>query len=147
MATQTFPATGTESYSAILRELAGSAKDLVRDELGLVKAELTQSARNVGRHSKQAAIFGGLLAISVLPFVAFLVIGLGEILNGMYWLSSLIVALVFAALGAPLAYRAFNKITEEDLQLPRTRETLQQEKRAVQKKMKNLQHATTGRTL
>jgi membrane-associated phospholipid phosphatase len=143
MATETMTDTG-QNYSSAIRELATSAKDLIEKEIGLVKAEVVSSAHKVSRHSTQAAVFAGLLAVSIIPFIAFLVIGLGEILDGRYWLSSLIVAVVFAVVGGVFAYRAFKKITEEDLQLPRTKATLEREKMAVQNKIDELKYAAKG---
>lgn len=112
----------------VVAEVGTSAKDLVKSELDLARAEIKQSAAEVGRHSAQAAIFGTLLMLSAFPFLAFLVIGLGRILNGRYWLSSLLVAVVCAAVGGIMAYRAYKKIKHTDLSLPRTREKVEETK-------------------
>lgn len=104
----------------------------------LIQAELRDSVGSVKGHIGQAAAFGAITAVSVLPFVAFLVIGLGRVLNGNYWLSSLIVAVVCAALGGSLAYRAYRKLSSEDLVLPRSREGLERGKEAVSEKVHEL---------
>jgi hypothetical protein len=132
------------SYGNIFRELGQSTRELVRNELTLVTTELRQASKNLVDHSTQAAIFAGLLMISVFPFLAFLVIGLGDLLDGRYWLSSLIIAVVCAAIGGPLAYRAFRKIKDRDLGLPYTMETLDQGAHVVQRKLEEIKHAAKG---
>ncbi|MGE3684066.1 MAG: phage holin family protein [Bdellovibrionales bacterium] len=147
MQADTFPSSpaANPSYAAVLRDLGTSATNLVRDELNLIKTEVAEAARNVGRHSAQAAAFGGLLALSILPFMAFVVIGLGKLLGDRYWLSSLIVALVCAVVGGPMAYRAFRKIKDDDLQLPHTKATLEKEAYVVQEKVEDVKDAAKGR--
>lgn len=134
----------TDSYSSILRELGTSAKELVQNEIYLMKSEIKKSVKNVSDHAKQAAIFGGLMALSILPFIAFLVIGLGVLLDDRYWLSSLIVAIVFAAIGGPLAYRAFRKIRDEDLDLHYSKEALDRGLQTVQRKFEDIKDAAKG---
>jgi len=133
-----------QTYSEALHELVSSAKDLMQKEVGLIKAEVTSSTHKFTRHAVQAAIFGGLLALSLLPFIAFLVIGLGELLEGRYWLSSLIVAVVFAVVGGGLAYRAYRKIAGEDFKLPRTKASLERQSYAVRNKVDELKYAAKG---
>ncbi len=134
---------GEISYGNLLRELGSSTKDLIHSEMKLLTTEIKNSAEKIGEHSAQMALFGGLLVLSVFPFMAFLVIGLGEILDGRYWLSSLIVALVFALVGGPLALKAYKKITSEDLDLSRTKVNLQAGFEAIQKKIVEVQKAAT----
>ena len=134
----------SQSYGSLLRELGTSAKELVQNEIKLMTSELKVSAKNVAEHAGQAALFGGLLAISVFPFLAFLVIGLGELLDGRYWLSSLIVAVLCAAIGGPLAYRAYHKIKDKDLNFPYTKEALDRGLQTVQRKLEDIKDAAKG---
>lgn len=132
------------SYGAVMRELGNSTKDLIHSELSLMTAELKVATQNVGKHMAQAVLFGALLVLSVFPFVAFLVIGLGRLMGDQYWLSSLIVAIVFAVVGGPMAYRAFKKIKDEDLKLPHTQSTFNQEMSVAQKKFDNVKRVVKG---
>lgn len=134
----------SQSYGSLLRELGTSAKELVQSELKLMASEVKASTKNVAEHAGQAALFGGLLAISVFPFLAFLVIGIGELLDGRYWLSSLIVAIVCAAIGGPLAYRAYLKIRNKDLNFPYTKETLDRGLQTVQRRIEDIKDAAKG---
>src|SRR5262245_38764927 len=118
----------TSSYGSLLREVADSAKDLVHSEVGLIKAELKESIRRAAAHSAQATIFGALLALSLIPFMAFLVIGLGDLLDGRYWLSSLIVAAIFALGGGYMTYVSYDNLKNEDFTLPHARRGLDRQK-------------------
>jgi uncharacterized membrane protein YqjE len=130
------------SVGEVLREIGTSAKDLVQSEIELARAEIKDSATFVGRHSAQAALFGALLAISVFPFLAFCVIGLGHLLNDRYWLSSLIVAIVCAVIGGAMTYRAYNKVKQADLSLPHTRGSLQRDKETVANRAQDIKETT-----
>lgn len=132
------------SYAAALRELAVSAQELLHNEVGLVKAELADSVSRAGRHIALTALFGALVALSLLPLIAFLVIALGDYLDGRYWLSSLITACAFAAIGGPLAWRAYIRLTTEDFTLPRTRQSLDRNAIAVQSRVEDLKNMSTG---
>ena len=75
------------AYSSVLNEVIASAKDVVRSEVNLFMTEFRQFQPHLTKHISQVVIFGTLLVMSVLPFLAFMVIGLGELLDGRYWLS------------------------------------------------------------
>jgi hypothetical protein len=132
--------------SEIIREIGSSAKDLVQSEIDLARQEIKVTGSRLAKHSAQGAIFGALLSLSVLPFLAFLVIGLGRILNDQYWLSSLIIAAVCAVVGGIFTYRAYQKIKEEDLTLPKTREGIERGKEAVSDKVQDIKNTPYRRT-
>jgi hypothetical protein len=132
------------SYGSVLRELGNSTKDLIQSEIHLITSELKQSGETFAKHSAQAAAFGALLALSVLPFIAFLVIGLGEILGDRYWLSSLIVAVIFAAIGGPFALNAFRKIKSEDFKFTRTRASVDRGAQVMKAKVEEVKDAAKG---
>ena len=128
----------------ILSQIGKSLKDLVQKEMELAKLELKDSAVKVFRHSSRTAIFGLLLLISALPFLAFLIIGIGELLNDNYWLSSLFVSVIFAVIGGSMAVLAYRQIKKEDLTLPRTRESIQNEMETMTKKAQELKATASG---
>lgn len=135
------------SYASAIREVLASSKDLIRAEITLAKEEAKSVAGRVARHSAQAALFGALLAMSILPFLAFLVIGLGDLLGGRYWLSSLLVAVFAAAFGGFMAWRAFRKIAEEDLEMPATRRTLEREASVLSDELDKVRNLTKRRAV
>lgn len=135
------------SYAAIVREIALSTREVIRNEWILAKEEIKGTAARLRSHSLQLAIYAGIAVMSIPPFLAFLVIGLGEILDGRYWLSALILSAVFAGVGGTMAYLTLNKIKERDLQLPRTRETIEKELHVVSDKIDDVRNATKRRAV
>jgi membrane protein implicated in regulation of membrane protease activity len=131
------------SYGGILREIKDSTSDLVRSEVALIRAEVKGMTEDASHHFTQLAIFGGLVALSVLPFIAFLVIGLGAIFGGNYWLSSLIVAIVFAAVGGALALRAYKDL-KGDLKLDRVQRTLRRQSQVTGTRIEELKSTVKG---
>jgi MFS family permease len=92
----------------LVKQLADQTSTLVRQEVDLAKAEMSQKARIAGKGAGLigAAAVIGLLAAGALT--AFLVMLLdGALAN---WLSALIVAIVFAAIAGVLALQGKNRI-------------------------------------
>jgi hypothetical protein len=92
----------------LVRRLAGQTSTLVRQEIDLAKAELTQKADIAG---KGAGMFGaagvvGLLAAGALT--ACVILALSEVVAD--WLAALIVALVLGAVAAVLALQGRNRV-------------------------------------
>ena len=150
MATNNFPGEDNRqdfngrTYASVMKEVGSSTKDLIQSEINLLVTEFKFVAQNVGKHTTQVVAFGSLLALSVLPFLAFLVIGLGILLDDRYWLSSLIVSAVCALIGGPLAYRAFRKIKNEDIKMPHAKASLEKEVATVQRKFDDLKTTAKG---
>ena len=134
----------TPGYADALRELISSSKDLVQSEIALATAELKHVAQATSRDLTKAAAFGTIAAMSLIPFIAFMVIGLGEILGGNYWLSSLIVAVVLAAVGGIFAYLSLKKVTEKDIDFSATKNSLRRNKVVVQTNVERVKTAVKG---
>lgn len=130
---------------AVAAEITSSLKDVLRSELNLAKVELKQSTKGIGSHAAQIGIFGVIAAIGLLPFMAFLIIGLGRIFNDNYWLSSLLVAMVCFAVGGGMAYRSFKKIREQDLTFSNTRDTLRNGVSVFDRKLKQVSESAQRR--
>jgi hypothetical protein len=131
------------SVGTVLGELGQSAKDLIQSEVALARAEIKDSASKLGRHSAQAALFGAFFSLSSLPFLSFLVIGLGSLLGDNYWLSSLIVAVICAVIGGGMTHKMYRKMQQDDLSLPRARESLHQAMETVGEKTHEFKEASS----
>ncbi|MQA90220.1 MAG: hypothetical protein GEU90_08295 [Gemmatimonas sp.] len=79
------------SLSALVSRLVDDTRTLLRQELALAQAELHQSVRALARNAALLGIGIAILALGLLLLVVFLVVGLGALLGGEYWLSTLIV--------------------------------------------------------
>lgn len=117
-------ANGTGSLGGLFRQLAEDGRTLIQQEIALAKAEVRS---NVVGAAKSAAIMGiglGLLLVALLVLIAFLVLGLGVLLDGRYWLSALIVGGVLAILGLIAVFVGRRGMREQELKPQRTIDTL-----------------------
>jgi high-affinity K+ transport system ATPase subunit B len=87
----------------LLKQLAGEGTDLVRNEISLAKLEMREMAREVALDSAKLAASLGLALIGVLALLAAAIIGLGNVLDGRYALSALIIGVIMVAIGGVLA--------------------------------------------
>ena len=92
----------------LVKQLAGQTSTLVRQELDLAKAELTEKGRVAG---KGAGLLGGAAVVGLLAagsLTACLILALAEAIPD--WLAALVVALVLAAAAAVLALQGRNRM-------------------------------------
>jgi uncharacterized membrane protein YqjE len=92
----------------LVKQLAGQTSTLVRQEIDLARAELSQKASTAG---KGAGLLGGAAVVGLLAagsLTACLILALGEVIPD--WLAALIVALVMGAVAAVLAMQGRNRI-------------------------------------
>jgi hypothetical protein len=111
----------------LVKQLATETSTLVKQEIDLAKAEMTEKGKKAG---KGAGIFGaagiiGFLALSALTacFIALLATALDHV-----WLAALIVALVYGAIAGVLALTGKKEVQEATPPAPeQTIETLKED--------------------
>jgi hypothetical protein len=114
------------SLGDLFSDLSRETTTLVRQEVQLAKAELTQSATEVARGIGML-VAGGAVAYAGLLFLL-LAIVFGLIEAGWdAWLSALAVGLVVVAIGAVLVLRARESLKPANLAPRRTVETLKED--------------------
>ena len=114
------------SLGDLFSDLSRETTTLVRQEVQLAKAELTQSATEAARGIGML-VAGGAVAYAGLLFLL-LAIVFGLIEAGWdAWLSALVVGLVVVALGAILVLRARESLKPANLAPRRTVETLKED--------------------
>jgi hypothetical protein len=134
------------SFGEIFGEIKAGLAHVLRDDLSLARTELRETTGRLKRDAVGVGVFGVVALLGVPPFLAFLVIGLGTLLGGSYWLSALIVSLTLFAVGGGLAYWSLQKLTSQDVSFPHTRRVIEHEASALQRKLKELpDSARTGR--
>jgi hypothetical protein len=115
------------SFGELAKSLSADISTLVRQEIALARAEMTQKG-------KQAApgigMFGaaGLLALGAFgALTAFFILALAEAgLDG--WLAALIVTVVYAAIAGILALRGRDRVSEAAPPVPeQTKETIKED--------------------
>ena len=113
------------SIGELVKTLADQTSTLVRQEIELAKAEVTQKGKQAG---KGAGLLAGAAVLGLLAagtLVAFLVMLLDGALPN--WLSALVVGLVLAAIAAALAISGRNKVRQATPPAPQTMETLKED--------------------
>ncbi len=114
------------SLGELFAELARATTTLVRQEVQLAKAELTQSATEAARGIGML-VAGGAVAYAGLLFLLLAVV-FGLIEAGLdAWLAALIVGLVVVAISAILVLRAREALKPANLAPRRTVETLKED--------------------
>jgi uncharacterized membrane protein YqjE len=111
----------------LLRRFGEDAGALVRDELALAKLELRESVSVVARDIARLAVAGAVALVGTLSLTAFLIIGLGDLLNN-YWLSSLIVTIVLLTIAAVLGKGALAHLKRNRLAPEETVRSLEEDK-------------------
>jgi hypothetical protein len=110
----------------LVKQLAGQTSTLVRQEIDLAKAEMSQKAGVAG---KGAGMFSGAAVVGLLAagaLTACLILALSEVVPD--WLAALIVALVLGAIAAVLALQGRNRIRAATPPVPeKTVETLKED--------------------
>jgi uncharacterized membrane protein YqjE len=105
-----------QSTAELLRQLSEQTTKLVRQEIDLAKAELTEKGKKAGIG---AGMFGGAGALAFYAFgalTACLVLALATAVDG--WLAALIVAVVYGAAAGVLALTGKQKVMEATPPVP-----------------------------
>jgi len=114
------------SLGVLFRQLAEESRTLVRQEVALAKAEISESARAVAKGAVLIGAGAGMLVLGLLVLVAFVVVGLGRILGGEYWLSTLIVGGALALLGGGLLLMGRRGLERDTLKPELTARTIRE---------------------
>lgn len=132
---------GESSLGELFRRLTTDTSELVRQEVSLAKAEMRQVGATL---AQDGAKIGAALVLALaggLALTAFLVIALGALFDN-YWLSALLVGVVFLGIGGLLAKNAVDDVKRRGLKPEQTIDSLRedaqwakQEVRAVKREL------------
>jgi uncharacterized membrane protein YqjE len=115
-----------ESTGELLKQFSKDASTLIRKELELAKAELTEKGKQAG---KGVGMFGGAGLFGLGAFgalTALLILVLAEAMDA--WLAALIVTVLWGAIAAVLALQGKHKVEEATPPQPeQTIETLKED--------------------
>ena len=109
----------------LLRQLSQETATLVRQEIELAKAEVTDKGKKAGLGAGMVGAGGivGLLALGA--FTAFLILALNTFMPA--WLAALIVTAVYGAVAGVLALKGKDKVQEATPPAPQTVETVKED--------------------
>lgn len=126
-----------EGFTDLLRELADESASLVRQEVNLARLEMKETAAAFAKDAVRLGIAAGLAVAGGLALTAFLVLVIGNLLNGAYWAGALIVGVVFLLIGGLMAKSAVNDMKKIDVRPEQTIETLGEDKRWLQREARD----------
>jgi len=115
-------ASDSRSLGDLFAELSRETTTLVRQEVTLAKAELSQKAAQVGKDVGFLAAGGAVLYAGFLALIAAVIIGLGQ-LGLTWWVSALLVGIVVAGIGAFLVWQGINDLRRGNIAPTQTLET------------------------
>jgi hypothetical protein len=119
-------ANGEGSLGTLVRQLAEDSRILIRQEVALAKTEIQDSVRTIAKGAIAIGLGIGMLLVGLLVLTAFLVLGLGRLLGGEYWLSSLIVGGALALLGAIALLAGKRGLAKGEIKPEHTVETMRE---------------------
>lgn len=128
----------------LLRRLTTDTGELVRQEIALARTELRESTSGLKGDATRIGIAAGLAIVGAMALTAFVIIGLGQILNGAYWLSALIVALFVLGTSAVLLRSAMADIRRRRLVPAQTLETLREDRDWASRQARELRAELTA---
>ena len=114
------------SIGELVAELSRETTTLVRQELQLAKAEMSQKATRVGKNVGFLVVGGVVAYTGLLAIVAAVIIVLGNVIP--LWISALAVGAAIALVGLVLVAKGANTLRQEDPAPRETMETLKEDK-------------------
>jgi uncharacterized membrane protein YqjE len=124
------------SLGDLLGRFANEFSRLIRLEIQLAKKEATEKVTTIGQFAGIVAA-GAILAMVGLTILA-MAIGFALGTTMPMWLAFLITAIAFLGLGGVLATTGVTKIKKTPMELPRTKETIDEDKQWVRKEMQDV---------
>lgn len=122
------------SLGDLLSELAGETGLLVRQEVALAQAELTQKATSVGKNVGFLVVGGAVGYAALLALLTAAIIGLAYFVP--LWLAALIVGLVVGIVALVLISSALKALKNAELKPNQTVDSLKEDAQWLKKQMK-----------
>ncbi len=97
------------SLGPALNELKHTSISLLESEKALVRLEFKAILVRKVEEILEIGVSGFFLFLSALAFLGFLIIGLGRVMQGKFWLSSLMISILFGLVGGVIAFQSFKK--------------------------------------
>ena len=124
----------------LIRRFGQDAGTLIKQEITLAKLELRESIKGLAKDAGKLGAAAGLALFGAFAFLAFVVIGLGDLINN-YWLSALIVAVLLLGTAAVLAKGALASMKENKLAPEETVQTLKEDQRWAKREVQDFKQS------
>ncbi len=113
------------SIGELFTELAGETSTLIRQEVALAQAELTQKATKAGKNVGYLAVGGSIAFVGFQALIAALIIGLAYVIPA--WAAALLVGVIIVVAGAIFIVSALNSLKSMDAVPRQTVETIKED--------------------
>lgn len=132
------------SVGELFKQLSTDTSHLFRQEINLAKAELRESTAHMVKGASKVGIAAGIAIPGLLAFGAFLIIGLGDLMNGNYWLSALIVSLAMLGVAVLMAKKGIAEFGKVTPVAPETTGTLREDAQWAKQESQEFKRAFTA---
>ena len=122
------------SIGQLLKDLRDDTTTLLRQEVELAKAEMTEKAARAGRNLGSVAIGGAVAFLGAIALLGFAVAGLTSLFSQLMspgvavWLAPLIVGAVLALVGYSMIKKSLETLKRESIAPTKTTQSLQENK-------------------
>jgi len=113
------------SLGELFGDLTRQLSALIRQEIRLARAEMTQSVSTIGKSAALLVVGGVLLFAAFLALMATVIIAIAYALP--WWLSALIVTVVVGAIGGVLALKGYDSLKSAQLAPQETIQTIKED--------------------
>lgn len=127
-------ATEERTIGDLFADLTADLRVLVRQEVALARAEVSDKVSHLGRDAATIAIGGVLAFVGLQALVATAILALSLVLPA--WLSALIVGAVLALVGGLLAWRGYQDLRERGVVPQETVESLKEDAQWAKEQLK-----------
>jgi uncharacterized membrane protein YqjE len=114
-----------QSVGDLLKQLSQETSTLVRQEMALARAELTEKGKRAGAGAGMLGGAGVAALLTLGTLTACIILVLSEFMDA--WLAALIHTVVWAVVAGVLALQGRNKVQEATPPAPQTVETLKED--------------------
>lgn len=122
------------STTGLLSSLATDIGELLRGEMRLARAEVTEAIDGAKTGAFGIGVGVAVLLAGVLTLIAFLVLGIADWFDLQLWAGALIVGLITTLIGALMVKGGSSKLSAQSLAPTRTQKSLQKDKQLIKEK-------------
>lgn len=129
-----------EPIGVLFKRIGQDASMLVRQEVTLAKLELRESVKGLAKDAGKLGTAAGLALFGGLALLAFVIIGLGDLIDN-YWLSALIVAVLLLGAAAIMARGALDHMKKNQIKPEETVATLKEDQRWARREVQDFKQS------
>jgi uncharacterized membrane protein YqjE len=130
------------SLGQLIKELTSETSTLLRQEVELAKAEMSEKVSRVGTNLAAVGVGGAVALLGAMALVAAATLGLVSLFDNFMspevavWVAPLLVGAVLAGIGYAMIKKAMTTLRQESITPKKTTQTLQENKEWLKSKIR-----------